>query len=527
MKKLLGTIFSVAILFIFFCNDIQVEAKAEDTILKGIYIDGIDVSGMTATEAKTAVNEMVKERLSTAITLKCVDDNEVVITPAELGMKWSNPEIINEVVKLGRVGNVIDRYKLKKDLERENYVVNTSYSYDKELIKQLVEEKCMDFNQEAVDMRLQRKDGEFIIIEGQKGKTIDSASAVSAIYEYVVYEWDGTEGSLALPVKIEEPKGTEAELSKVKDVLGSYTTTYKSSASARVANVENGTRLLNGVTLYPGETFSTLELVTPFSEANGYKMAGSYLNGLVVDSLGGGICQVSTTLYNAVLRAELEVSQRSSHSMSVSYVPLSADAAIAESAGKDFCFTNNTDFPIYIEGITTPDRQVTFNIYGVETRSAGHSVDYVTEVLETIQPDTENIIQVADQPIGYTKIQSVHVGYKARLIKVVYENGVEKQREVVNNSTYKMVPRTVSVGVATDNPEAYNQIQAAIATGNIDHVCAIAGAIAAQNAPAPAANAIPEVNAAPAANMAPEANAAPAAGNAEIPVISTEIVPEI
>ena len=286
---------------------------------------------------------------------------------------------------------------------------------------------------------------------------------------------------------------------ELRDILGSYSTSYKTSAAARVANVENGTRLLNGVTLYPGESLSTLELVTPFSVANGYQMAGSYLNGLVVDSLGGGICQVSTTLYNAVLRAELEVSQRSNHSMSVAYVPLSADAAIAESAGKDFCFTNNTDFPIYVEGITTPDRVVTFNIYGVETRSPGRSVDYVSEVLETIQPTTENIIQVANQPLGYTKVQSAHVGYKARLIKIVYENGVEKSREVVNKSTYKMVPRTVSVGVATDNPEALNQLQAAIGTGSIDHVCAVAASLAAQiappavQAPAPEAVVTPEI----------------------------------
>ena len=273
------------------------------------------------------------------------------------------------------------------------------------------------------------------------------------------------------------------------------------SASARVANVENGTRLLNGITLSPGETFSTLELVTPFSVANGYQMAGSYLNGLVVDSLGGGICQVSTTLYNAVLRAELEVSQRSNHSMSVAYVPLSADAAIAESAGKDFCFTNNTDFPIYVEGIATPDRLVTFNIYGVETRSSARRVEYVSEVLETIQPTTENIIQIQDQPIGYTKIQSAHVGYKTRLIKVTYDNGVEVSREVVNKSTYKMVPRTVSVGVATGNPDAYNQLQAAIATGSIHHVCAVAGALAAQAAPAPEQGVAAS---APVAEVAPE-----------------------
>lgn len=496
MKKILGTIFGVVVLVSFLCTGIEVQAKADDTILKGIYVDEIDVSGMTVAEAKAAVNEKVAARLETPIVLKCVGDNEIVITPADLGMKWSNPQIVDDLAGLGQVGNIIQRYKFRKDLERENHVVNVTYSYDKELIKQLVEERCLDFNVSAVDMKLSRRNGEFQIIEGRQGQYIEPAAAVATIYDYVMYQWDGTETSLNLPVEIEVPQGTVEELSMVKDVLGSYSTSYTTSAPERVMNVENGTRLLNGVTLYPGETFSTLELVTPFSEANGYAMAGSYLNGLVVDSLGGGICQVSTTLYNAVLFAELEVTQRSNHSMSVAYVPLSADAAIAESAGKDFCFTNSTDYPIYIEGYTTPERRVTFNIYGVETRKAGYTFNFITEVVETIQPTTENIIQVADQPIGYTKVQAAHTGYKAKYIKIVFENGIEARREIINSSSYKMVPRTVSVGVATGNPDAYNQLQEAIATGSIDHVCNVAAALATPaqaDVPAVSAEVAPEI----------------------------------
>jgi len=501
MKNLFKVLLGILISIQFSCIGMTVEAKAENTILKGVYIDEIDVSGMTAAQAKETMDLFVEERLSTPITLHCANDNDVVITPSQLGMIWTNPEIIQEAVNVGRVGNIIERYKFKKDLERENYVLKPTYSIDKALIDEIIDNDCVSYDQEAIDLGLQRVNGEFLIVEGQQGFKLDAGAAKTMVYDFVLNQWDGKEASLDLPVTVEEPKGTVEELQKVRDVLGSYTTYYTTSSAARVANVENGTRLINGVTLYPGETFSMLDLVTPFTQANGYQMAGSYLNGLVVDSLGGGICQVSTTLYNAVLRAELEIAERSNHSMSVAYVPLSADAAIAESAGKDFCFTNNTKYPIYVEGITTPLRQVTFNIYGAETRPAGYSVDYVSEVLETIQPTTENVIQDAAQPIGYTKIQSVHVGYKAQLVKVVYENGVEKSREIVNKSTYKMVPRTVTVGIATNSPDAYNQIQAAIATGNIDHICAVAGTIAAQSAPP--------------------------APTGDVPVIGTEIVPDI
>ena len=153
------------------------------------------------------------------------------------------------------------------------------------------------------------------------------------------------------------------------------------------------------------------------------------------------------------------------------------DAAIAESSGKDFVFTNNTEYPIYIEGYTQ-DKKITFTIYGVETRDSGRKVSYESEVLETISPGAEVIKQDSSQPIGSVSVQSSHTGYKARLWKVVTENGEEVSREQVNSSSYQMTPRTATVGTATDNPNAYNELQAAIATGSIDHVKSVAQALA-------------------------------------------------
>lgn len=118
---------------------------------------------------------------------------------------------------------------------------------------------------------------------------------------------------------------------------------------------KNGTSKLNGKVLYPGEEISVCDNMVPFTEENGYEPAASYANGAVVESFGGGICQVSTTLYQAVLQAELEVTERHNHSMIVKYVEPSMDAAIAEGA-KDFRFVNNTEAPIYIEGYTYGER---------------------------------------------------------------------------------------------------------------------------------------------------------------------------
>ncbi|MDE7188315.1 MAG: VanW family protein, partial [Lachnospiraceae bacterium] len=386
---------------------------------------------------------------------------------------------------------------------------NIGFDFDKNKIKSLIEENAEQYNQEAVNASLVKTETGFQVTEGQSGMVVDTAASADAVYDYLAGEWDGTECDVDLVITVDEPAGTAEDLAKVKDVLGTFTTSYSTSGGSRSANVSNGCSLINGTTLYPGEEFSTYEAVAPFSQANGYYMAGSYLNGQVVDSLGGGICQVSTTLYNAVLLSELEVTERYNHSMIVTYVDPSADAAIAESSGKDFKFVNNTEYPVYIEGSTTPDKQITFTIYGVETRDSNREISYESVVLERINPDTEVIHADASRPVGYCSVQSAHIGYKAQLWKVVRENGVEVSREQVNSSSYMKAPRSATVGVATEDEGAYNAIMAAIATNSIDEVKAVAGAYQAA-ADAAAAQAAAEAQAAAGEQPGAEAPAAPA-----------------
>jgi vancomycin resistance protein YoaR len=315
------------------------------------------------------------------------------------------------------------------------------------------------------------------ISDGQTGLIIDESQSIQVIKDFVQGNWDGENAKVELSVKEDKPLGDREALSKVKDVLGTYTTSYKTSGASRSANVANGCRLINGTTLYPGDEFSVLDVITPFTEANGYFPAGSYLNGVVVESIGGGICQVSTTLYNAVLLAELEVTERHCHSMIVTYVSPSADAAIAESGGKNFKFVNSTDYPIYIEGYTTKDKHITFTIYGVETRPSDRKIAFKSEVLETTPASADEFVTTSTEGVGYVGTQSAHVGYKAQLRKIVTEGGAEVENEVINSSTYKMVPKIVTVGTSGADANDMAQLQTAIATRDVGTVKAVAGAI--------------------------------------------------
>lgn len=460
----------VVLLVCFLYMGLTVEAAGEPTIQPGVYAENRNLAGLTVEEARANIESYIVNLMSEEIVLVGADDTRIRVTPAEFKMTWGNPEIVDEAIRLGVEGNVIQRYKALRDLEHEKKVYPIKLKFDLQAINDVLLHKCAIYDRKAVNVSLKRENGEFQIVEGQTGYMVDIEASIDRINDYLTQEWDRKPCRIDLEILVDEPKGSAEELAEITDIIGTFTTSYRSSGASRSGNVSNGCALVNGTFLYPGEEFSTYDTVAPFTTENGYFLAGSYLNGKVVDSLGGGICQVSTTLYNAVLNAELEVTERHNHSMIVSYVEPSADAAIAESVGKDFRFVNNTDTPIYIEGITK-DKKITFNIYGKETRSADRKVKYESEVTEVINPPNDTIIADNSKPIGYIIADSsAHIGYKSKLWKVVTENGVQVSRTQVNSSNYKMVPRSATVGTATSDPHAYEEIMAAIGTGSIDHV---------------------------------------------------------
>ena len=202
----------------------------------------------------------------------------------------------------------------------------------------------------------------------------------------------------------------------------------------------------------PGDTLSGYECLQPFTTENGYYTAAAYENGQVVDSIGGGVCQIATTLYNAALKAELEITQRQNHSMIVTYVEPSMDAAIAGTY-KDIKITNNYSTPIYVEGGTS-GKTLTFTIYGKETRPANRTVEFVSETLRTIDPGApEERTDASMAPGTRRQVQSAHRGIQSRLWKVVTVDGKETERTLLNEDTYRASKAIVLVGPAAVQPE--------------------------------------------------------------------------
>ena len=419
------------------------QAKAEDTdrIAQGVYIGNIDVGGMTEQEALNAVTDYVNNAGEAVFTLTA-GEHSTQVKASDLALEFTDMNVVSEAMDVGKSGNLIKKYKDKKDLENGSVVIDMVLNVDHDTVSELLAEKADELDQKAVDNGLVRENGTFKIIKGSQGVEVNVEKSIAAIENYVSNDWDGQGGNIELTAEIVEPKGSEEELSKVKDLLGGFNTNYSSSTQNRCDNIATAAGKINGTVLYPGEEFSVYETIGPLDAANGYELAGAYENGQTVQSYGGGVCQVSTTLYNAVILAELEVTERSNHSMIVTYVKPSMDAAIAGDY-KDLKFVNNQDVPIYIEGYTS-GKNVYFNIYGEETRPANRKVTYESEVVSEQDPGTQFV--ATGDPVGTMSVsQGKHVGYVAQLWKVVTVDGVEESREVFNKSTYKASPKIVNV----------------------------------------------------------------------------------
>lgn len=481
-----------------------------EVVLEGVFVEDVDISGMTKEEAKQAIDAYVAEVQKNDITL-IVESHTFAAKAQDLGFRSDDAAVLEKALSIGEKGNVIKRYKELTDLKHEPKVLELAFTVDDTVLKEYLGTKCSKYDKKAKNMGLVRENGAFTVVEGTAGHELNVDKSAEIVKQYLLEEWNLKSGEVALVAEDVEPRGSKEELSKVKDVLGTYTTNFKSSGASRTGNIKRGAELINGTILYPGEEFSTYNVVSPISLENGYFMAASYLQGKVVESPGGGICQVSTTLYNAVLRAELEVTERSNHSMIVNYVDPSADAAIAGTY-KDLKFKNNLDSPIYIEGIIS-GKNITFNIYGAETRASTRTVDYVSETVSETEPTT---VLTGNESLNIGVVsttQSAHKGYVAKLWKVVYENGKEVSREEVNKSKYSMAPKYITVGTATTSEEASAAIQAAIASGDENQV----RSVAAQYANTAPSQASPEPEQ-PAAENPDQATAeeAQAAGSTEV-----------
>ncbi len=421
-----------------------VSARADETIPVGVYVGGMDLAGMTRDEAEQTVQEYVDAKLNQSVTLD-VNGTPAETTAGALGLRWDNTDAVEQAMADSEVkGNLIRRYMKEKDLQENPVQIELEMSVDQEKVLAFVEEKCGEAIAEPQDATITRQDGAFLITPSVTGIAVDMDATEAALNEALRAE--GTDAvQVAATVTVTEPKITTEALETIQDELGSYTTGFASSSWSRATNLEVGAAKINGRVVMPGEVLSGYECMAPITAANGFKNAGAYENGRSVDSIGGGVCQIATTLYNAALYAELDIVQRQNHSMTVSYVDHSRDAAIAGTY-KDIKVANPYDTPIYVEGYTS-GRKLTFTIYGKETRPANREIKFESKTLQWI--DAGAPIEELDPTLApgqRVRESSGHTGVRSELYKCVYVDGELQERTLLNKDNYMASKAIYRVG---------------------------------------------------------------------------------
>ena len=233
---------------------------------------------------------------------------------------------------------------------------------------------------------------------------------------------------------------SDLDINIFKDTLSSFTTTYDKSNLDRSTNLELAASKIDGTILSPGEEFSYNTIVGARTIASGYKEAKVYSNGKVVDGIGGGICQISSTLYNSVIYANLDVTQRFNHQFITSYVPAGRDATVVYGV-KDLKFVNNRSYPIKIE-MKVSNGIVSCSIYGIE-EDTEYDADFIVETLSETDPP---IIYEYDNSINIGKEEIKQGGSKGLVVnvyKVVKLNGSIISKSLLSNDTYSPLEKII------------------------------------------------------------------------------------
>ena len=408
----------------------QILAHA-DTFYEGVYVENISLGGLSMEQAKEQVTAAVSEKGGWAMKVSCGDETYELDNILLNNMD----EVLSEAFKLGHVGSDEERLSTISLLERKARYFTVADYYDEEAAKAAVDKVSDLYDVEAQDAAMTGYDEEngFQYSEEKPGRKVDRDDLLLQLKEaFAAGKYDAV-----LTGKISEiaPAMDLAQAKEAYVCLAKFRTEANVDNDDRDHNVKLASDTVNNTLLAPDEEFSMNALIGETTEAQGYREAATYSKGEVVPEFGGGVCQVSSTIYNAVVKAGLETTERNGHSMTVSYVPLGEDAMIAYSYS-DLKFRNNSSGNILVL-LDAYGPEVICYIYGIPILEEGVTVAMDSRVEETIPvPEPEYVEDDSLSP-GEEKYKSYgKEGYRVVTDLVIYKDGEEISREFLHNSTY-------------------------------------------------------------------------------------------
>ena len=499
---LIGIIFIIGILIstIFAFANIN-----KNTIVSGVKIEGIDVSGLSAEEAKGKLETIYTEKLETEIPVQ-YNEYETTINANLFETKYNIEDAVKKAIEIGKEGNIFENnYKIlfaligKQDIKVEMQL-------NEEAAKKIIEDLGTNLPGVVIESSYYIEDNKLIITKGQAGVKIDTdklleelkeklkgtekitdyitipvteeqptAIDIDKIHEEIYKEvkdayytqnpfeihpeeegidFDVEAAKKALEedkeeyeidLKITKPKVTTSQIGTeaFPDQLATFRTNYDGGDKDRTTNLQLACNKINGKVVMPNETFSYNKTLGARTAAAGYKNAKVYEAGQVVDGIGGGICQISTTLYNAVLRANLEIVERRNHQFVTSYVEAGMDATVVYGM-TDFKFKNTRKYPVKIIA-SAKNGVATVSLYGIK-ESEEYTFSFRTVTVSTI-PTSTKYIDDATLPAGTEKVKQKGAnGKKTETYMTKMLNGKIVETKILSRDTYDAMQRIVLRG---------------------------------------------------------------------------------
>ena len=474
-------------------------------IFSNIYISGIDVSNLTKEEAINKLNSELESVLNQEILIQ-YDGKESSIKPSDIGVVYNVEDVVEEAYRIGRIGNIFENnYNMVKSFFVDTNL-DLQYEYEEEKLDNFIAEINSQFSS-LVPSSYEILEDKVIIKKGTRGIEIKAdvlkenllesinnrnfepiqvgvivsepaaidiekihdevyKAPVDAYYSTDPFEIHESEDGLDFEISLDEAKAlleTDQEQYEIKlkvlkpsvttdqigteafpDLLATCTTTYITSKVGRTTNLKLASSKINGYVLMPGETFSYNDVVGERTVEAGFQMAGVYSNGQEVEGLGGGICQISSTLYNIAVKSNLEIVERENHLFLTGYLPAGQDATVVYGS-IDFKFKNTRDYPVKIVS-TVEGGYVTMKMYGLKEENEP-TITFETVYHQTLYPETVYQDTTTLAP-GQTRVQSSgRNGCKSTTYKVVRQNGVVVSRTELSSDTYRAMDKIVLRGV--------------------------------------------------------------------------------
>ncbi len=424
----------------------------EDIIYPGVFIDNIHVGGLGIQEARDALTGADVQASALFSVNVAIGNKTWTFNSANVPATRDLGNVLEQAYAIGRTNTTSilgtqmtpfrERVSTAVQLREAGVNLTARPSYDHETVRKLVGEIEAYVTREPVDAALKSIDTNthtLLFTDEQVGVTIDG----EALYQKVTDALDNWEKDTTITVEpvLTQPNVTKAQLTANFTRISAYTTDTTKDSN-RNNNIDLACQAITSTALMPGEVFSFNTATGQRTTDKGYREAGAIAAGQSIEEVGGGICQVSSTLFNAVARADLEIVSRSPHAWPSTYVNRGEDATV-NWPNLDFKFKNNRDTPVYVVAYYK-GQKCSAEIWGFPL-GEGISIDLQSTIVKTMEPPIDTLYVVnASLPFGTSKeIIKSRTGYVVDTYKVWYQNSKEIKREKMHTSTYKAFQRTI------------------------------------------------------------------------------------